>query len=222
MRKINRDVLVPVRRYHVAERKREIRYHEPGAHVPHQRADEDLHIDDSGGRDGQRRQWDSRRWLVHMRRRFPARIGEDGDRHHQAKQRLRRGGVCNRDRERQFEQHRDSAENRLHDDQPEREHDEPADPSPRLRAPRPRHQHERQNDHSSSGQPMAIFEPDAALPRRDQFAERQRPVRNGERGTGRGDQPADEDEAKGGARGQHRKAMQSARLLNLSWRLIHK
>ncbi len=84
---------------------------------------------------------------------------------------------------------------------------EDAHPAPRLAHQSQHHQRQGQHRDDAGGDAMAVLEADAALERRNQLAERERPVGHRESGAGRSDQSAHENQDEGRARGDYGDAM---------------
>src|SRR5206468_131983 len=120
----------------------------------------------------------------------------EGDR--ETEEGLRETGMGHRDREREPVEHGHAAEHALEQDREESEEPERTDRGTALAADHgPQGEHHGEAADERGGEPVAVLEEDPADHGWKDLPERQRPVGDGERGTGAGDEPAEEEEDKG-------------------------
>ena len=203
VREVDRDLRIPMRRPEVAEHQREVGNREPRVGMPHRRADEDLNVDEDGGR-GRRA---AERGVLERARVLagrdvsvdPAGRCEQRDRHRHAEEDLGEAGVSGRDGGRQEEEHGQPAEDALGDDGAESGRPEPFHPAARFAESQPRGEDDRQEADRARDETVTVFVEDAADPLRRREREhvpavRGRPIGNGEARAGARDEASGEDE----------------------------
>jgi len=202
------------RRHEMAVGQRKIGDSEACAQMAHHRADQNLDVD-NGGRD-RRQRCEPRPFVIrgNTRMRTESGIREHRKRNRDAEERLRRGGMCDRDRKRQLQQDRDSTQPHLDDDKGEGGEGSVSHPFAALGKARPDREHEGEGYDDGCDHAMAVFEPHAIDEFRNQMSEGERPIRHRECGASRRDESSDEYEDKRHRRGQDRQAMKPKRRRN--------
>ena len=197
------------RRHQAAKGERKIGNRQTGAGVPHEGAQNKLHVDHPRG--------DSRQHDQARLRGFrpagpllPTRPRAHRQRYGQTEKRLRQAGVADRYRRRQQPQHRDAAEQPL---QHHRQHRGAGDPlQPRPRFPTGHHDHQRNGQHADNGRrhAMAVLVQHAADHRWEYLPEGQRPIGHCQAGARAGNGSTDGDEQQRGDHQRHRQAVHPA------------
>ena len=182
-------------RHEAAERQREVGDGQAGAEMAHQRAGEDLQIDERHEAEG----WADRHVaLFHRAQRAVRARGEESDGDVEAEEDLGEPGVRDGDRVRQQEDHRQSAEDALGDHGADGAPAERAHEALPLAALQPDRLHDGEEADRRGDHAVAVLVEDAADHRREDLSVRQRPVGDGEAGAGRRHHRAGEDQEKGG------------------------
>ena len=192
---MDRDRLRPDRRKEASEGEGDIRDRQARAGVAHDRAQDQLR-EDHPGHDRALHAEVLRPAVPNEGRRalHEALRGREGQQHDDAEESLRQAGVQDRDERRQPQQNGRTAEHPLRDDGRDRGVRQAPRPDPRL----PQAEPDREDDGEKTGrrgdEAVAVLERHDSLHAREHPAERQRPVGDGETGSGAGDQTAGHDQ----------------------------